>query len=183
MAYKNSLAVVSVLCLGMTACGEKTTKETKPVDVAADHAQEKKSTVDSAVDQAKEQKSVSTTTSERVTLASGLAYEILKAAPADAASPSVGDKVSVHYTGWLEGKSDADAFDSSVKRGFPFEFNLGIGHVIKGWDEGVALMKVGEKRRLIIPAALGYGARGAGAAIPPNSTLVFDVELLGIKKS
>jgi FKBP-type peptidyl-prolyl cis-trans isomerase len=86
--------------------------------------------------------------------------------------------VSVHYTGWLE---NGTKFDSSKDRGTPFSFALGGGQVIRGWDEGVAGMKIGGKRRLTIPADLGYGASGAGGVIPPNATLVFEVELLGVK--
>ena len=93
-----------------------------------------------------------------------------------------GHQVTVHYTGWLyENGAKGTKFDSSLDRGEPFEFPLGAGRVIKGWDEGVAGMKVGGKRTLIIPPQLGYGARGAGGAIPPNATLMFDVELLEVK--
>lgn len=106
---------------------------------------------------------------------SGLTYEVLK--EGTGALPQKGDKVAVHYTGTLE---DGTKFDSSRDRGNAFEFTLGVSQVIKGWDEGVATMKVGERRKFTIPAALGYGARGAPPIIPPNATLVFDVELLSI---
>ncbi len=93
-------------------------------------------------------------------------------------------RVRVHYTGWLNDPSKPEGkgrkFDSSVDRGQPFEFRLGAGEVIRGWDEGVAGMKVGGKRTLVIPPDMGYGSRGAGGVIPPNATLVFDVELLGV---
>jgi len=115
-----------------------------------------------------------------ITKDSGLQYEILQ--EGTGTSPQKGQQVTVHYTGWLEENGKlGKKFDSSVDRGQPFTFTIGVGQVIKGWDEGVLDMKVGEKRRLIIPANLGYGAQGAGGIIPPNATLIFDVELLGVK--
>ncbi|MDZ4201949.1 MAG: FKBP-type peptidyl-prolyl cis-trans isomerase [Gallionella sp.] len=103
----------------------------------------------------------------------------------EGAEAAAGQFVSVHYTGWLYDESAPDnkgkKFDSSRDRGMPFEFPLGGGHVIKGWDVGVQGMKIGGQRTLTIPASMGYGARGAGGVIPPNATLVFDVELLGIQ--
>ena len=110
------------------------------------------------------------------TTTSGLVFEDLVVGTGNAAAS--GQKVSVHYTGWL---TNGTKFDSSKDRGDPFVFPLGKGHVIKGWDEGVAGMKVGGKRKLTIPPELGYGSRGAGGVIPPNATLVFEVELLGTK--
>jgi FKBP-type peptidyl-prolyl cis-trans isomerase FkpA len=107
---------------------------------------------------------------------SGLKYVDLQEGQGDVAK--AGQTVSVHYTGWLE---NGTKFDSSHDRRQPFGFKLGGGQVIRGWDEGVAGMKIGGKRKLIIPADLGYGARGAGGVIPPNATLIFEVELLGLK--
>ncbi len=112
----------------------------------------------------------------KVTTKSGLVYEDLKVGTGAEAKP--GMMVKVHYTGWL---TDGTKFDSSVDRGQPFVFSLGAGQVIKGWDEGVAGMKVGGKRKLTIPPELGYGRAGAGGVIPPNATLIFDVELLDVK--
>jgi FKBP-type peptidyl-prolyl cis-trans isomerase len=106
---------------------------------------------------------------------SGLNYE--DTTPGDGAEAKAGQRVSVHYTGTL---TDGKKFDSSRDRGEPFKFTLGAGQVIKGWDEGVAGMKVGGRRKLTIPPDLGYGSRGAGGVIPPNATLVFDVELIAV---
>jgi FKBP-type peptidyl-prolyl cis-trans isomerase FkpA len=115
-------------------------------------------------------------TGKPTTTASGLKYYILKPGKGEVAK--AGQQVSVHYTGWL---TNGTKFDSSLDRGEPIEFKLGAGMVIKGWDEGVAGMKIGEKRQLQIPAALGYGASGAGGVIPPNADLIFDVELVAAK--
>jgi peptidylprolyl isomerase len=115
-----------------------------------------------------------------VTTASGLQYIDTKVG--SGASPRAGQICVMHYTGWLyENGAKGKKFDSSVDRGRPFEFPIGRRQVIAGWDEGVASMRVGGKRTLIIPAKLGYGDRGAGGVIPPNATLIFDVELLSIK--
>ncbi|WP_339086893.1 FKBP-type peptidyl-prolyl cis-trans isomerase [Hyphomicrobium sp. ghe19] len=118
--------------------------------------------------------------STMTTTPSGLQFE--DTVVGTGASPQTGQTCVMHYTGWLYKDGEkVNKFDSSLDRGSPFEFPIGTGRVIKGWDEGVASMKVGGKRTLIIPAALGYGARGAGGVIPPNATLIFDVELLDIK--
>lgn len=118
---------------------------------------------------------MSTTTTD-----SGLQYEDL--VTGEGAEAKAGQHVTVHYTGWLRNDDGSlgAKFDSSKDRNDPFQFALGAGHVIRGWDEGVQGMKVGGSRRLTIPASLGYGARGAGGVIPPNATLIFDVDLLGV---
>jgi FKBP-type peptidyl-prolyl cis-trans isomerase len=117
---------------------------------------------------------------ELITLDSGLQYQIIQEGSGNQAK--AGDRATVHYTGWLYEPKALELkgmkFDSSVDRGQPFQFNLGAGMVIHGWDEGVALMKAGEKRRFIIPAHMAYGDRAVGGIIPANATLVFDVELL-----
>ena len=119
-------------------------------------------------------------TNQVIEMPNGLKYTDTKTG--DGATATSGNKVSVHYTGWLYNNGAKGAkFDSSVDRGQPFQFTLGAHQVIAGWDEGVAGMKVGGKRTLIIPPELGYGARGAGGVIPPNATLMFDVELLGVQ--
>jgi len=112
--------------------------------------------------------------------ASGLQFEEITIGEGEEAV--AGQHVTVHYTGWLQNEdgSAGNKFDSSKDRNDPFEFPLGAGHVIKGWDEGVQGMKVGGARKLIIPSSLGYGTRGAGGVIPPNATLIFEVELLGV---
>jgi peptidylprolyl isomerase len=115
-----------------------------------------------------------------MTTASGL--QIIDSQEGTGATPKTGQTCVMHYTGWLyENGQKGKKFDSSVDRNEPFEFPIGQRRVIAGWDEGVASMKVGGKRTLIIPPELGYGARGAGGAIPPNATLMFDVELLAVK--
>ncbi len=117
------------------------------------------------------------TAGKTITTPSGLQY--VDVVVGKGASPKRGKKVTVHYTGKL---TNGKKFDSSVDRKEPFTFTIGVGQVIHGWDEGVATMKVGGKRKLTIPANLGYGTRGAGPDIPPNATLVFDVELLNVEK-
>ncbi|UPK33849.1 FKBP-type peptidyl-prolyl cis-trans isomerase [Bradyrhizobium sp. 186] len=120
------------------------------------------------------------TAGKTMTTTSGL--QIIDSVAGTGASPKPGQICVMHYTGWLyENGQKGKKFDSSVDRNEPFEFPIGKGRVIAGWDEGVASMKVGGKRTLIIPAQLGYGARGAGGVIPPNATLMFDVELLAVK--
>lgn len=122
-----------------------------------------------------EENTTNMTTENMMTTESGLQY--IDLVEGKGATPQTGQNVTVHYTGTLE---DGSKFDSSRDRNRPFTFKIGVGQVIKGWDEGVATMKVGGRRQLVIPSALGYGERGAGGVIPPNATLIFDVELLSI---
>src|SRR6201986_3673570 len=119
-------------------------------------------------------------TGKAMTTASGL--QIIDSKEGTGATPKPGQTCVMHYTGWLyQNGAKGQKFDSSVDRGRPFEFPIGRQRVIPGWDEGVATMKVGGKRTLIIPPELGYGARGAGGVVPPNATIMFDVELLGVQ--
>ncbi len=157
------LVVLAVVAYAVTACTKKEQETQSAAPVVASPVAGTPATVAPAA-------------SNVVTTSSGLKYEVLREGNGPVAK--AGQTVSVHYTGWL---TDGTKFDSSVDRGQPFSFALGAGQVIKGWDEGVAGMKVGEKRKLTIPSDLGYGQRGAGNVIPPNATLVFDVELLGIQ--
>ncbi len=124
-----------------------------------------------------EQPAVGAAAAGIVTTPSGLAYQDLVAG--SGSTPTAGKLVKVHYTGWLQ---DGTKFDSSLDRGQPFEFSIGAGQVIPGWDEGVMTMKVGGKRKLVIPPQLGYGAAGAGGVIPPNATLTFEVILLDVQQ-
>jgi peptidylprolyl isomerase len=130
----------------------------------------------SATSKVQPNKKSRTRTGKEVKTASGLRYVDLKVGAGVAPRP--GQKVTVHYTGTL---TNGKKFDSSRDRNQPFTFVIGVGQVIKGWDEGVMTMKIGGRRKLIVPPGLGYGARGAGGDIPPNATLIFDVELLGVQ--
>lgn len=161
---KKSLSVLAlVAAFALTGCNETTTTGSAPAPAA--EANTPAAAPAPAATGGKVHK-----------LASGLQYEDLVVGNGTMAEP--GMNVSVHYTGWL---TDGTKFDSSVDRGQAFKFQLGAGMVIQGWDEGVKGMRIGGKRKLTIPSDLGYGPRGAGGVIPPNATLVFDVELLDVK--
>lgn len=177
-------ASLLVATTGCTTVKEETTQETaKSSDIQMAQKSEKTlKSPEESTSQPQDQKNMN----KRVTTPSGLMYEIIEETQkSDAKKPSTGNIVTVHYTGWL---ADANGnplydkkFDSSRDRNQTFQFSIGKGQVIKGWDEGVMDMKVGEKRRLIIPAGLAYGNRAVGNIIPANSTLVFDVELIDTK--
>ncbi len=166
---------VIVVCALILACSQIANP---PAEVSADALQssEPQTTIaETPAETTPEETESNVTDSEYTTTASGLQYKDITEGTGD--SPKRGDNVKVHYTGTL---TDGSKFDSSRDRDQPFVFPIGLGRVIKGWDEGVGTMKVGGRRELKIPPELGYGARGAGGVIPPNATLIFDVELLGI---
>ena len=169
---KLMLGLLCVSVVFMLGCGgQKKAEDTaeKEMDQKEMKSEESHEGHDHAMDMTKAE-------GDTVTTESGLKYIEIKIG--DGASPQTGDQVSVHYTGWL--LANGRKFDSSKDRHQPFMFPIGQGRVIKGWDEGVASMKVGGMRQLIIPSELGYGDRGAGSVIPPGAALVFDVELLDI---
>lgn len=162
MRNVEKLLIVLLLTAGIMipACAQK---ETKPMTSEQKPAAEQKSTAGAS--------------EQYIKTSSGLSY--LELTPGTGASPTAGKQVKVHYTGTLE---NGTKFDSSVDRNEPFVFTIGVGQVIPGWDEGVMSMKVGGKRKLVIPPQLGYGASGAGGVIPPNATLIFEVELLDVQQ-
>ncbi|MFH7024592.1 MAG: FKBP-type peptidyl-prolyl cis-trans isomerase [Heteroscytonema crispum UTEX LB 1556] len=174
-----------IVCCSMVACTQQgdtqqtsnPTNATSTPSVAANEASVTPTPTPTATSTTTNTPKTTTTDAKKtITTASGLKYVELKVGTG--ATPKPGQIVLVHYTGTLE---NGTKFDSSRDRGVPFDFPLGTGQVIKGWDEGLSTMKVGGRRQLIIPPELGYGANGAGGVIPPNATLIFDVELLGVK--
>lgn len=174
MKIKYTLTILLGLALiGCGAASSTSAPAAQDAEKAAEVATPQETNTEAAATGAESQ---SAAEEDILTTGSGLQYVIL--VEGSGAAPVSGDLVQVHYTGSLE---DGTKFDSSYDRGQPFEFALGRGQVIKGWDEGIALLKVGGKARLIIPPELGYGERGAGGVIPPNATLIFEVELVSTK--
>jgi peptidylprolyl isomerase len=173
------MILAATLVATLAACTKQetttTTTTTAPATAAVETTQETTAAADAPVAGGTTMDTFAMPTNLEQT-ASGLQYTIDQ--PGTGAQPQTGQTVSVHYTGWL---TDGTKFDSSRDRGEPIEFPIGTGRVIQGWDEGVGAMKVGEKRTLVIPPDLGYGARGASGVIPPNATLVFKVELVGVR--
>lgn len=162
-----------IVALGLAGCSQKTADSQTGTVTAV--PQEKTPAAVTASEQPKGAEMDTFVMPQNLqTTPSGLQYVVDQ--PGTGAQPRPGQKVSVHYTGWL---TNGTKFDSSRDRGAPFEFTVGQGQVIQGWDEGVGAMKIGEKRTFVIPPALGYGSRGAGGVIPADATLVFKVELLG----
>jgi len=161
-------------------CGKSDNKDSEPKDQPAQNAQSNPPAFDPNNANNNTIKPEGTAKMTRTKTASGLEYITEHEGTGD--TPQKGKSVTVHYTGWLDknGEPDSQSFDSSYSRNQPFTFTIGIGQVIRGWDEGVMDMKVGEKRRLFIPSDLGYGAHGAGRVIPPHAKLIFDVELLKV---
>jgi peptidylprolyl isomerase len=177
---RHSCIFLSVILLGLAACKSTEQKPTAPQAPTAATPPKPADMGSSALVPAPTTSPTPPPLPEGMTFTttpSGLQYAIVR--PGTGPNPTSGQTVQVHYTGWLE--ADGTKFDSSVDRGQPFAFPVGSGKVIKGWDEGVLGMKVGEKRRLLIPSNLAYGPRGAGGKIPPDAKLVFDIELLAIK--
>lgn len=176
------LSILTATLLTGCNCHKKDTKQLADVSNEA-HKQALDTQLDThktqTINPTNESKETQTMTNIKRT-DSGLGYEVLT--PGTGPKPKVGQTVVVHYTGYLDNNGQpGKQFDSSVSRGTPFSTKIGLGYVIPGWDEGLLNMQVGEKCRLFIPADLGYGKRGAGAAIPPNADLIFDVELLAIQ--
>lgn len=166
-------------CLALFASTNITTPGCTSCEVAKNKRKQAKSANKTTKQTSKNTKKGSTNMTNITRTPSGLGYEVIKAGTG--AQPKPGQTVTVHYTGWLDDNGKpGKKFDSSVDRNDPFSTKIGVGYVIAGWDEAVLNMKVGEKVRLYIPAKLAYGSRGAGAAIPPNANLIFDVELLAI---
>lgn len=167
-----ALLTLAVLAVGLVACGsDDSESSTSDADTTTSPATEQSAPTESSADGPTPVADTAFTTADN-----GL--RIYDFTTGDGAEATEGRRVTVHYTGWLA--SDSTKFDSSRDRGQPFQFTLGAGEVIQGWDRGVEGMQVGGTRQLVIPPDLGYGSRGAGGAIPPNATLIFEVELLGV---